>query len=342
MGDRTDYSSLGPGFETKDSKKKNSVPIPVLLFVLVSLLLAGISMRLFPKSLSEYRIFIKARERTESGETAAALQELYELQEEHPQSLPITLKLIELSMDSGYYDLAAQVFNEYLVGKSLTDGQYAKMMRYSRRLDSYYLTYDSIEALMEELAEGVEEGESEELLEARMVRFREELARLHDDEDQDQAYLYYYEAVTARDQEEYYADLQKAYDLDPELFDVRILLGNAERSRGNFEEAHTLLKAAIEKEALDPGALRGLAVLAMLENNKEEALIKARGAYEADPDSLYVRDTYLIALHVNGDEEGKQAMIQEIETFEGPLEEDTRQLLHGTLTLQEYYTEELE
>ena len=223
MGDRTDYSSLGPGFETKDSKKKNSVPIPVLLFVLVSLLLAGISMRLFPKSLSEYRIFIKARERTESGETAAALQELYELQEEHPQSLPITLKLIELSMDSGYYDLAAQVFNEYLVGQSLTDGQ-----RYSRRLDSYYLTYDSIEALMEELAEGVEEGESEELLEARMVRFREELARLHDDEDQDQAYLYYYEAVTARDQEEYYADLQKAYDLDPELFDVRVLLGNAE------------------------------------------------------------------------------------------------------------------
>ena len=144
MGDRTDYSSLGPGFETKDSKKKNSVPIPVLLFVLVSLLLAGISMRLFPKSLSEYRIFIKARERTESGETAAALQELYELQEEHPQSLPITLKLIELSMDSGYYDLAAQVFNEYLVGKSLTDGQYAKMMRYSRRLDS-----SSISASME-------------------------------------------------------------------------------------------------------------------------------------------------------------------------------------------------
>ena len=75
MGDRTDYSSLGPGFETKDSKKKNSVPIPVLLFVLVSLLLAGISMRLFPKSLSEYRIFEQAEARTKNGETIEALQE---------------------------------------------------------------------------------------------------------------------------------------------------------------------------------------------------------------------------------------------------------------------------
>lgn len=342
MDNQTDYSSLGPGFETNDSKKKNGVPIPVLLFVLVSLLLAGISMKLFPESLSEYRIFSQAEERTKSGETAAALWDLYEVQEEHPKSLPVTLKLIELSMESGYYDLAAHVFNEYLVGKNLTDGQYAKMMRYSRRLDSYYLTYDSIEELMAGLEEGAEEGESEAVTEARASRFREELSKLHADEGQDQAYLYYYEAIMAQDPDTYYEFLQKSYAVDPELFDLRVLLGNAERSRGNFTKAHAFLEEALAKEAKDAGALRGLAVLSMLEQDKKGALEKARQAYESDPNSMYVRDTYLIALHLNQDEEGKEAMIREIEELEGPLEEDTRQLLEGSLTLQEYYMETTE
>ena len=62
--------------------------------------------------------------------------------EEHPNSLPVILELMDLSMGAGYYDQAAYVFNEYLVGQSLTDSQYARMMRYSRRLDSYYATYD--------------------------------------------------------------------------------------------------------------------------------------------------------------------------------------------------------
>lgn len=335
------FSSLGPGFETNELGKSKKIHPLVFVFLMFSVLLAGVSMGLFPEIFSDYKVFQQAEERTKNGETSEALQELYEVQERHPNSLPVTLELIELSMDTGYYDLAAYAFNEYLVGKNLSDSQYARMMRYSRRLDSYYVTYDAVEELMTELDAMAAEDESPEAAENQAEWFRGELAKLHEDESQDQAFLYYYEGITAQDEEEYYDCLKKAYTEDPELFDVRVLLGNAERSRGNLEEAKVYLTAAIAKDVRDAGALRGLAVLAMLEEDFEEGLARARQAYEADPNSMYVRDTYLIALHVNGDTAGEQAMIKEIEALEGALEEDTKQLLDGTMTLQEYYMKEI-
>lgn len=329
------YSSLGPGFDPDNPQEKKGIPLLILLFLLVSLILAGISMTRFPKSLSEYKVYRRAEERAHSGETAAALQELFEVLEEHPNSLPLILELMDLSMESGYYDQAAYVFNEYLVGKNLSDSQYARMMRYSRRLDSYYLTYDSIESLMTELEAIVGQDTSEKALKEQAEWLRSEISALHEDAGQDQAFLYYYDAMFAPTQEEQYNFLKKAYETDPELFDVRVLLANAERSRGNFTEAYEYLNMALSKEGQDAGALRGLAVLSMLEEKPEEALAYARQAYDLGPDGLYVRDTYLIALHVNGYEE--QAMIEEIETLEGELEEDTRQLLNGEMSLQDYY-----
>lgn len=337
MDFQNNYGSLGPGFETNDSKQSKKIPPLIFVFLMAAVLLAGVSMGLFPETFSDYKVFRQAKERTRSGDTSAALQELYGVQERHPNALPVTLELIELSMDTGYYDLAAYVFNEYLVGKDLSDGQYAKMMRYSRRLDSYYLTYDAVDELMAELNAMSSEDDSEEDTENQREWIRKELAELHKDESQDQAFLYYYEGITAEDNEDYYECLKKAYEEDPELFDLRVLLGNAERSRGNMDEARSLLLAAAAKDEQDAGAQRGLAILAMLENDYKEGLAKAKQAYDADPDSIYVRETYLIALHVNGDAAGEQAMIEEIEGLGEGLDEDTRQLLDGTLTLKEYY-----
>lgn len=334
------YSSLGPGFETENLKGNKGIPIPVILFLIVSVLLAGVSMGLFPKSFSEYKIFTEAEERTQSGDTSAALEDLYSVQEMHPNSLPVTLKLIDLSMENGYYDVAAHVFNEYLVGKELTDSQYFRMMSYSRRLDSYYLTYDALESLFPEIEAGTvydDNGEvTEESMEHNTQLLRDAIRELHQDSEQYQAMLYYYDAMLCEDRREQHGYLQKAYNEDPELFDVRVLLGNAERSLGNLTEARSYLKTAIRKEAQDAGALRGLAVLAMLEGNPEEALTLARQAYESNPDGLYVRDTYLIALHINGDS-GEQSMRDELEAVNGSLEEDTLQLLNGQITLEDYY-----
>ena len=63
----------------------------------------------------------------------------------------------------------------------------------------------------------------------------------------------------------------------------------------------------------------------------------AKSAYEVSPDSLYVRDTYLVTLHVNGYTKEANTMIGEIEEIEGALDEDTRQLLNGEISLEDYY-----
>ncbi|NBK92695.1 hypothetical protein D5278_12050 [bacterium 1XD21-13] len=329
------YPSLGPGFEPNTLKAKKGIPLPIFLLLLASLILAGFSMARFPKSLSEYRIFEQAEARTKNGETIEALQELFEVLEEHPNSLPVILELMDLSMGAGYYDQAAYVFNEYLVGQSLTDSQYARMMRYSRRLDSYYATYDAIDALFAQLE--MEEDYGEETSDRLTQQLKEELSRLHRDSSQDQAFLYYYDAMLTENLEEQRDLLKKSYEADPELFDTRVLLANAERGLGNLADAHAYLEEAVSKESQDAGALRGLAVLAMLEEEEAKALAMAQAAYEVNPDGLYVRDTYLVALHVNGHRDEENALIEEIEELEGALEEDTRQLLDGELTLQEYY-----
>ena len=75
-------------------------------------------------------------------------------------------------MKNGYYDLAAYVFNEYLVGKELSDSQYARMMEYSRKLDSYYLTCDAIDSLF-----AVIEADNDDSAEA-LERHTEWLGRL--------------------------------------------------------------------------------------------------------------------------------------------------------------------
>ena len=335
MYNRKSYNSLGPGFEPNIPEEKKGIPVQILLFLLASLILAGVSMMRFPKSLSEYRIYQEAKERMEQGETAAALQDLFEVLEEHPNSVPLILKLIDCSMEAGYYDHAGYVFNEYLVGKELTDSQYTRMMRYSNRLDSYYLTCDAMDALLSGV--DTQADLSEEAAEELSLWFREEIAKLHKDPKQDQALLYYYDAMFSEDLETQRDMLRKAYEEDSELFDTRVLLANAERGLGNLTEAHSCLEDAISKEKQDAGALRGLSVLAMLEGREEEALALAKSAYEVSPDSLYVPDTYLVTLHVNGHTKEANTMIEEIEEIEGALDEDTRQLLNGEISLEDYY-----
>ena len=183
----------------------------------------------------------------------------------------------------------------------------------------------------------MEEDYGEETSDRLTQQLKEELSRLHRDSSQDQAFLYYYDAMLTENLEEQRDLLKKSYEADPELFDTRVLLANAERGLGNLADAHAYLEEAVSKESQDAGALRGLAVLAMLEEEEAKALAMAQAAYEVNPDGLYVRDTYLVALHVNGHRDEENALIEEIEELEGALEEDTRQLLDGELTLQEYY-----
>ncbi len=339
MDYQSNYSSLGPGFEPDPKENQGRIPLWVLLFVACSLLLAVISMLRFPKIFSEYRSYIKAEQRIASGkgETGQALRDLMAVVEEHPDSVPMITKLIDLSMEEGYYELAAYVFDSYLVGKDLTDSQYSRMMGYSARLETYFATYDAIEDLAVEI-NALPAGSEEEAAAVR-AQAREGFSRLLKDSGYDSAMLYYTMSFFTETMEERYDCLQKGYEADPECYDIRTELGNAARVLGKLEEAEEYLDQALAKERSDSGALRGKAIVCLLKGDSQAALDYAQEAYAADPDGTYVRDTYLIALHVNGDTKEEGYIRAELEAEQGTLDEDTLRFLEGQCTLQEYYME---
>ena len=331
------YQSLGPGFEPENQKKSRSIPVWIFVFLLITLAAVVVSMLRFPKVFSEYKVYRLAEERMEAGETSAALEDLMEVVERHPNSVPMIVKLIDLSMENGYYDSAAYIFNEYLVGKDLSDSQYYRMLDYSERLDTYYNTYDALDSLFMELNETLGDTPDEEAAERYMEELRNSLKDLLEDPSQDQTFILYYLSMYAETRKDSYSYIKQAYDREPEFFDVRVQLGNMARGLGNLDEAEMYLNEALAKDKEDSGALRGLAIVAMLRGDLEKGLDLAKQAYDLYADGTYVRDTYLVALHVNGCSEEEAAMITEIEELQGGLEDDTKELLADACTLQDYY-----
>ena len=335
MDSQSNYSSLGPGFEPEASHGR--IPVWVVLFVSVSLLLAVISMLRFPKVFSEYRFYIKAEQRMKNGETSQALSDLMMVVEAHPDSVPMVTKLIDLSMEAGYFELAAYVFDGYLVGKDLTDSQYSRMMGYSGRLETYFSTYEIVEQLLTKSSET--EAATEEEAAAVRADVREHLSSLLEDPDTDQTMLFYFMALFSENTQERYEWLQKGYQTNPEYFDLRVQLGNTSRTLGKLDEADRYLNEAYAKDHADSGALRGMAVLSLLKGDPASALSQAEEAYALYPEGDYVMDTYLIALHVNGQTKEEGYIRAEIENAQGALDEDTKRFLDGECTLQEYYME---
>jgi len=63
----------------------------------------------------------------------------------------------------------------------------------------------------------------------------------------------------------------------------------------------------------------------------------AQKAYEADPDGLYIRETYLIALTLNDRKEDALTIRNEMIATGDGVDTDTDQLLLGQITLEDYY-----
>jgi tetratricopeptide (TPR) repeat protein len=316
-----------------NKQQKCQIPVGVILFLLVIVALDVISMIRFPKILGEYKIYKTAESRTITGETSLALQELLELAEKYPDSVPIITKNIELSMENGYYDTAGYLYDTYLTGMSLSDSEYDQMDKYSTRLGNYYATYDAVEQIFSTVSniETMDEIKYEELITS--------LKALLEEEGLDYAYVYYYLGIIESDIATAKDYMQECYNIDPECFDVRVQLGVMYRRMGDYAEARQYNEEALTKEKLDSGALRSMAIIKMLEEDLESGLSYAEDAYNSDPEGTYVRETYLIALTMNDMKAEAKIIQDEILESGVTLDDDTLKLLNGEITLEDYYVE---
>lgn len=306
------------------------ISIPVVLVILVLTAFAYIRM---PESLTDYRIYATAEAQIEAGMLYDTLYSLDEVASRHPDFTDLAVRLVTLSMEYGCYDYAAYSMNTYLAGKSLSDVTYGEMVHYQNVLTSYYDTMDALQ----EVVDGFDEDMDPELTAAI---FREHLEMMKEDPRMFQSVIWYYLAQVSESPEEYKECLLRCLEEDPMDFVARADLGTRLRRDGDLEGAKECYEQILCYEKTEALANRGIAILKMLEGDLEGGLEYARIAYESNPDAAYVRDTYLVALFENRMEEEAEAMKQEMEEADTPVEEDTKALLSGEITLREYYVEE--
>lgn len=301
--------------------------LPVVALVVVLMVVALIKV---PKTLGYYKMYQTSRTEAEAGEIYSALVGMMEVVEAYPDSVPVAERAIELAMGYGYYDFAAYLIDQYMVGKEVNDSTYAKMNMYTDKLSRYYNTFDKMEEINQKIDPSLEQ---EEIL----PRIREELLACVDDRELYPALIYYYLGNLSEDSVEAEKYLEASIKADNRLTMASTSLGTVKRRRGDLEGARELYESVLKQDKSDPGALRAMGILMLLMGDKEQGLETVRAAYEESPETAYVKETLIIALMENGKIDEAESLKQQF-TNEGEVfDESFEQYLNGEVDLYHYY-----
>lgn len=306
------------------------VPKVLIFFSLVIAILVGIGLYSFPKVLEGYRIYENALVQADNGEIADALNSLNTLVEKYPTSMPIAVRMIDLSMEKGYYEYAGYVFDTYLAGKEADEDIVNRVNKYTERLDRYFITYNAITEIQTKLdAEFAPEEQAKE--------YSSYINELLNDPTQDKALLYYYLSMFTDDINEMKRCLQNCLQEDKSFFAAKVELATISRRLGDPESAEKYYREVLQSDKKNSGALRGLAVIRLLEGQNEVGLDLAYQAYMIDPEGFYMWETYIIALHENKKNSETDAQIKEYIAKGNVLSEEFHNYFDGKLSLHDYY-----
>lgn len=305
-------------------------PVPKLfiLFSAIIVILMGFAFSRFPKVLRCYKIYEKAEAMAESGDIGAAVDGLNTVVDQYPESIPVATRLVDIAMGGGCYDAAAYVLSNNLSGKEMAEDTVARLNQYIDKIERYYDSCDAIENM--ELDTSMSQDEA-------LKAGYDYITELLNDPDQDKAVLYYYLSMFTEDSDEARSSLEKCIHEDDNFLDAKVQLATLSRRQGDLPNAESYYNEVLHADKSYSGALRGLAIIRLLEGKKEEGLDLASKAYELDPEGAYVWETYVIALEENAKDTDADALIQEYLSKANELDADLQSYLDGNLSLQDYY-----
>lgn len=316
--------------ECREEQIKYPISKAFILLGIGLAVLIAVALINFPKSFTDYAIYKTAEEKADDGYVDETLSSLEEVIKRHPDTTDIVVTSVDIAMESGNYDYAGYVLDTYLYGKEVSDSVYNNLNGYINKIDSIYNVYDAYTEFGNNM--------DKELSEDEIIKyFKENLVGLLNDDQYDKATVYYYLYSFANDNNEGKEYLRKCIEEDPKLLEPKVHLANAYRREGNINEAKNILNDVIMKERSHAGAKRGLAIVNMLEGNYKEAVELARSAYEKNKDYPYVYETLAIALYFDGQVEESNKILEEFKAAGNEIEEDTKEILSGKLTLKQYY-----
>lgn len=299
--------------------------IPAAIILGVILIFAIIQTR---QPFHYYKIYAQAERQSDNGEAGAALMEMLEVMEQYPNSVAVAEKMVNLSMQYGYYDVAAYVLNTYMVGMELSSSSYFKITSYTDKLSRYYDMQDKIEEI------GI--GISAEGDEAR-EQFKGQLLALAEERDYDQGLLYCYLGLLSEDSQEAVQYMEKSVDADPKVMAYRVYLGSSYRRAGNLAKARECYKYVLAKEKHNTGAMRAMGILDLLEDEKDQGLALIQQAFEENPEENYINETLIIALLECGQIEEANSQKRKFDAEGVEFDDEFLDYIQGDTSLYNYY-----
>ncbi|MCL2539787.1 MAG: tetratricopeptide repeat protein, partial [Oscillospiraceae bacterium] len=286
--------------ECRQQYLKLAVPPRIKLFlvaVCVVFLFATVS---FIPVLTSYRTYLEAEKHMRAKEYSFAYKKYYEVLEKYSYSVGLVLKTSDAAMSAQYFGELAYIFDDYLVGKNLNDKDYQRALKHSDFLSLYYRTCQEIDDIFEAANDAYDiEDDSTEL--RGFIRLKLEELLLN--EELDKTVIYYTLALVTDDRTEAAEYLRLSSEQDPRQTYPYAFYGNSLRRMGEYDKARRVFQKAVELNANDALAWRGLGVLQLLEGQKDSGLESIRLAFEIEPYGLYVAEALIIALNDNGQRE---------------------------------------
>lgn len=316
--------------ECREEQTRYPFPKMMVPIVLCAVVLIGVAMVRTPKVLKCYKSYNQAQDQAAAGEIFPVLQNLMEVMEIYPDSVPVAERMLDLSMSYGYYDAAAFVFNEYLAGQEVNNASYAKISGYTKKLERFYNTVDQLERIVASV-------QAENPRDYPYSEIRERLKGLLTADDCDPALIYYYLATFTENQEQARTYLEKSVEADNRFNEPMVLLGTNKRRSGDLEGARQCYEHVYLRDRHDAGVLRAMGILSMLEGDKEKALELVGNAYEENPELTYVKETLIIAYLENGNREKADEYLNQFQAEGAEFDEEFEDYLSGKVNLHDYY-----
>lgn len=303
-----------------------SVPLWVKGFFVALLAITVFALAQLPSVIGTYQVYREAQRQQQNNEFYPAMLGYLSVLEQYDGKMDIVLDAIDAAIDAQNIDAAVYIWNEYLAGKELNDAQDARASRIEPLFTRYYDTQGLYEDILEE-QDGDMDGVHAALLGL--------LDRT--DVDLDRTFLYFMLAGTTDDAQTRLEYLRLSAVQDQRSTYPLAYYGNELRRGGRFGEAKDVYRSALDKNAWDFYAMRGLGIVTQMTGDIPGGLQIIREACEMEPRGFYINEAMIIALCEN-DMRGEAMDMMELKLAEGyEFEPDLYEYLDGTVTMAEYY-----
>ena len=312
--------------ECRQQKLKLYIPPTIKMFLVAVCALFLFSILMFVPVLSAYKDYLAAEKHMQAREFSFAYDKYRAVLEKYDFSVPLALKATEAAMSAQDFDAMLDVFDTYLVGKSLNDKDYAQALAYSDFLDFILATDQEINELY---AESTELDDPAEQIPFLCKGFEALLLKA----DIDKTRVYYYLGLIAEDTAQALQYIKLSAEQDTRFTYPLSDYGKLLRRAGDFEQAEQVYQKAIALNACDALSWQGLGVLELLKGQKSLALEHIRYADQLEPDDVYIVETLVIALYENGLRDEAAVFLERLFS----IDEDLEGYLNGTISLEQYY-----